>query len=68
MQAEQSNLDNIKAQHLVNQQLLDEIYAPKTSNKIAKVVDSTISTKSNVNSDIQRTTFLRSLEANCDCV
>ena len=68
MQAQQSNLNNIQAQHLINQQLVDEIYAPKTSNKIAKVVDAKISAKKNIDANSQKTMFLRSLEANCDCV
>ena len=68
MQAQQSNLNNIQAQHLINQQLVDEIYAPKTSNKIAKVADAKISAKKNIDANSQKTMFLRSLEANCDCV
>lgn len=68
MQAQQSNLNNIQAQHLINQQLVDEIYAPKTSNKIAKVLDAKISAKKSIDANSQKTMFLRSLEANCDCV
>lgn len=68
MQAYQSNLNNIQAPHLLNQQLVDEIYAPKTSNKIAKVVDLTMSKNASNDASPQKTTFLRSLEANCDCV
>lgn len=68
MQAQQSNLNSIQAQHLINQQLVDEIYAPKTSNKIAKVLDAKISAKKSIDANSQKTMFLRSLEANCDCV
>ncbi|MBC7786941.1 MAG: hypothetical protein H7Z18_05720 [Methylophilaceae bacterium] len=68
MQAQQNNLKNIQAQHLINQQLVDEIYAPKTSNKIAKIVDAKIIAKKNIDSNSQKMMFLRSLEANCDCV
>lgn len=68
MQAQESNLNNIQAQHLINQQLVDEIYVPKTSNKIAKVLDAKISAKKSIDANSQKTMFLRSLEANCDCV
>ena len=68
MQAQQSNLNSIQAQHLINQQLVDEIYAPKTSNKIAEILDAKLSAKKSIDANSQKTMFLRSLEANCDCV